>query len=355
MTNSYQVLRTGDGDIFSSPGSATMMGKVDAVVFDCDGTLIDVRESYDATIIETVESMAESFLGARLRIGRTGREFILEIRRTGGFNSDWDLTYALLLFSAASLERAGKARAVNVQRLGQLVRDFSSSQRLDGWRSVDGYLRADGLESPALKELRAYLGYPGNPLTSRMAAAFDEVYYGEKLYRRIYGAEPKTAQKRGLIDSEKVIVSKETLGKLVDMLGAGRMAMATGRPSIAVQHTIGNLLGYFEQDASVYIGDGDIDPKLAPGLAKYRKPSGESLLLAKEKFRSKVLLYVGDSAEDRLMAENAGGPEDGFLFAGVYGSSSSEREQISYFTGAGSDVLVKDVNQIPAVLEAARA
>ncbi|MDA4133550.1 MAG: hypothetical protein OK454_10585, partial [Thaumarchaeota archaeon] len=104
MNSTYEVSRIGDGDAFTSPGSLSRLAKVDAVVFDCDGTLIDVRESYDAAIIKTTMSMTESFFGKAAPIGDIGGELILKIRRTGGFNSDWDLTYALSLFSTVALD-----------------------------------------------------------------------------------------------------------------------------------------------------------------------------------------------------------------------------------------------------------
>src|SRR5208283_3157823 len=242
----------------------------------------------------------------------------LKIRLTGGFNSDWDIAYALSLFSAVALDgQAPKGSPGggedSTERLKLIVSNFASKERLTGWRSVDQYLLRSRFESERVREMRKYLGYPGNPLTSRLAATFDQIYYGASLYRRVYGVAPQVGYKRGLIDRERVIVLERSLNALSEMVGAKRMAMATGRPLVAVEHTLGRLLDYFERDASVYIGDGDIFPELAPKLSKFKKPSGESLVLARRKFSSKVLLYVGDSAEDRLMVRNAGGPDGSIL------------------------------------------
>jgi phosphoglycolate phosphatase-like HAD superfamily hydrolase len=351
MNAAYETARLPDGRVLVGQGATQALAKVDSVVFDCDGTLIDVRDSYDATILKTVASMTEGALDRSPPLGENGDRLIPEIRRTGGFNSDWDITYALSLFSAAALDERGSG----VDRLEQVVRDFGSEERLKGWTSVDEYLASAGLESASLRELRRYMGYPGTSPTSRLASTFDQVYYGEGLYRQIYGVPPASSYQTGLIDKERVIISKESLDSIGGMVGGGRMAMATGRPYVAVEHTLGPLLGYFRRDASVYIGDGDIFPERAAGLAKFKKPSGESLTLARKEFGSRVMLYVGDSAEDRIMAKNASQAGGVFLFAGVYGSSVDQNEQISYFTGAGSDLVVKDVNQIARMLEMARA
>ncbi len=40
-------------------------------------------------------------------------------------------------------------------------------------------------------------------------------------------------------------------------------------------------------------------------MAKYRKPSGASLVRGAERLSAKAMLYVGDSAEDRLMVDDA--------------------------------------------------
>ena len=55
------------------------------LVFDMDGVLVDVTESYRETIART----AESFTGAAVT-----REQIQEYKNRGGFNDDWRLLSA---------------------------------------------------------------------------------------------------------------------------------------------------------------------------------------------------------------------------------------------------------------------
>ncbi len=59
-----------DALVCSGPGEE--LARVDAVVFDCDGTLIDVRGSYDATIMRTVDAMVEGFSGMSLPMEEVG-------------------------------------------------------------------------------------------------------------------------------------------------------------------------------------------------------------------------------------------------------------------------------------------
>jgi HAD superfamily phosphatase len=57
------------------------------IVFDVDGVLVDVTESYRETIQRTVEH----FTGRRV-----SHELIQEYKNAGGWNSDWDLSHHLI-------------------------------------------------------------------------------------------------------------------------------------------------------------------------------------------------------------------------------------------------------------------
>ena len=356
--DAYKLIGTDGGSVMVRPGSRDLLKKVDAVVFDCDGTLIDVRKSYDATIMRTVRMMVEGFSSVSLPMEDVGGEMILKIRRTGGFNADWDTTYALSLLAEVAIEQGRPETGADrvLARLGKLILDFASKKRLEGNRSIDLYLSSrPELESDRLREFRRFLGFPGSGAQSLLATTFDQIYYGGKLYQEVYGVRPAVWYDEGLIDRETLFISREDLIRFRKLIGGKKaMAIATGRPFVAVKHTLGSLLSYFERDASVYIGDGEIYPELASEMAKYRKPSGASLVLAHKKLSANVMLYIGDSAEDRLMVDDARKRYGEILFAGICGSSFNEREQISYFTGTDSDMLVKSVNQIPPALEMLR-
>src|SRR4051794_4829992 len=57
------------------------------LVFDMDGVLVDVSESYRATIIETVRH----FTGKEV-----ARDTIQEYKNQGGWNNDWALSQRLI-------------------------------------------------------------------------------------------------------------------------------------------------------------------------------------------------------------------------------------------------------------------
>jgi HAD superfamily hydrolase (TIGR01549 family) len=276
------------------------------------------------------------------------------VRRTGGFNSDWDTSYALTLFSLVALEqrKAGRgARATGALR--EITAAFGSAPRGRGQTAVDDFL---GSEFPSFKDGidkgRERMGYPRTPPEGRLTTVFDEVYFGASLFEKVHGVRSSSPRTRGLIELERILVERKTLDSLEQRLGGARLAMITGRPYVGTAHSLGKLMRYFDKDASMFIGDADIDLDLRAEYEALRKPSPGALIRAREKLSSEALLYVGDSAEDLMMVQNARRRRGvgGFLFAGVYQTSPVRADQASFFEREGSDVVAETVNQIPSGL-----
>jgi phosphoglycolate phosphatase-like HAD superfamily hydrolase len=334
-----------------------LLGKVDAVAFDCDGVLIDARRSYDATIRVVVETMVEEMTGVRLRVAGVMPRLIATVRRTGGFNSDWDTTYALTLFALVALEQRKEGRGAKapgaIEALTSITARFGSAPRERGDEEVDSFLDSEfPSEKESVDKAREFLEYPRTPPDGRMTTAFDELYFGASLFEKAHGVPSRTPRAKGLIELERTLVDRSTLESLKKMLGGARLAMITGRPFVGTEYSLGKgIMGYFDKSSSIFIGDADFDLGLRPEYDRYRKPSPEALIRAKEKLSSETLLYVGDSAEDLMMVQNARRRGfEGFLFAGVYQTSPVQADQASFFEREGSDVVVESVNQVPSGL-----
>ena len=78
-----------------------ILDKVDSIVFDCDGVLIDITESYDLAISKTTKYVLENFAKINDSID-IDFEIIDEFKSTGGFNDEVDLTYAAILSIVAA-------------------------------------------------------------------------------------------------------------------------------------------------------------------------------------------------------------------------------------------------------------
>jgi HAD superfamily hydrolase (TIGR01548 family) len=60
---------------------------IEGIIFDLDGVLLNVTESYRTAIQLTVKSLSGS---------KISQKNISEIKKINGFNNDWDATYALI-------------------------------------------------------------------------------------------------------------------------------------------------------------------------------------------------------------------------------------------------------------------
>jgi HAD superfamily phosphatase len=67
----------------------------DLLIFDMDGVLVEVSESYRETIQQTVQH----FTGTRI-----ARETIQEWKNQGGWNDDWALSHALIKAAGVTVE-----------------------------------------------------------------------------------------------------------------------------------------------------------------------------------------------------------------------------------------------------------
>ncbi len=65
------------------------------IVFDMDGVLTEVSESYREAIVQTVEH----FTGQRI-----ARDLIQEYKNRGGWNNDWALSQAIAADLGAEIE-----------------------------------------------------------------------------------------------------------------------------------------------------------------------------------------------------------------------------------------------------------
>src|SRR5438552_6009926 len=353
---SHASVRKRKGGLTINEASRERLKKVDAVAFDCDGVLIDARRSYDATIIAVVEMMVKDLTRVRLRIAKVAPNLIAVIRRTGGFNSDWDTTYALTLVSVVALDKTRRPlgpRRDPLDAVREIVEEFGSAPRETGRVALDNFLDA---RFPSFQErldkAREHLGYPSRSTESRLAKTFDEIYFGGALFEKLHGEPAKDPRRKGLIELERVLVRRKTLESIAKVVGPARLVMITGRPYIGTEHSLGKvLMSYFHRGSSMFIGDADIFPELREEYDRYRKPSPEALLRASERLSSSMVLYVGDSGEGIMMVQHA--REKGlknFLFAGVYETSPDKKEQLSFFEREGADVTLNSVNMVPSAL-----
>ena len=71
--------------------------KCEAVIFDIDGVLVDVRKSYNEAIIKTVHLILKDSYDIEIANKFPFEKLISKLRNTGGFNNDIDTAYVIIL------------------------------------------------------------------------------------------------------------------------------------------------------------------------------------------------------------------------------------------------------------------
>lgn len=365
MLSNYVGIETSEGTVLVRKDVAKNL-KFDSIAFDCDGVLIDARNSYDMAIVFTLSKLIEILFGVKINWKDKIPNLIYSLRATGRFNNDWDTTYALLLFSSWIIaDKLGIDLNQDHSGFLQLNRNKSESLYLDLEMHVKNFVSfvngevnknvdqllnlyfSNGMDSQ-YKRIKGIVNYPGNPPNSLLSSLFDEVYYGPKVFKDMYGVERKYYKGHGFIDNDKVLVKRETLEDIKSIF-KDKIILITGRPFKATEYSLKGLMNYFNIDASVFIGDADRSKELRY-LKDFKKPSPLSLLHVNKRLNSNGLLYVADSAEDIKMVQEAKSYGH-FYLSGVYGATLDSERQKNFFVENNAELIIPNVNVLPEIIK----
>ena len=205
--------------------SADKLAQVDVVIFDCDGVLVDTRASYDRAIEVTLAHFLANIFGLKLNATFLAEQLVEALRGTGQYNNDIDATAAILVSITANLPSAEVVKGL--QSLGVAATGLQNTFDSEGFANRTLTLTdmaSQGLSSfvdkvkakvpnlaLCIDGLLERLAYPGGPASSSLTRVFDEYYYGPALLKQLHGIDSVIGCKTGLIDSESVLASKETL------------------------------------------------------------------------------------------------------------------------------------------------
>lgn len=305
----------------------------DCILFDIDGVLVDIRKSYNAAIKETVKYVLKFITGNSFRTLVTD-QIILKFRHSGGFNNDIDTSYAIIL---AILANPPKTISQGRKFLAKVAESCDES----GYISVEKFLAIYDID-----KWKKILGYPAPVKESMLARVFDEIFYGPELFRKQDHLEPKYCiVDTPLINNDKLAVSAKTMNKLNKMFD-GNLALVSGRSRLAAEYSLQPIMKHFNYDACVFLED---------KKREYAKPNPHAIKHAMKVMGAKTAIYVGDSAEDLLMARRAEKETSAEIaFVGVYGNSSEPDEVIDKFKQEGVEAIIRSVNQLPNIINKVR-
>jgi HAD superfamily phosphatase len=221
---------------------------IDLLIFDMDGVLVDVSKSYRQAIQQTVQIYFETCLG--LEKGRRNlitKEDISLFKSTGGFNNDWELTSALILYLLSISGVPPSARRKPFPTIGEAVQHLKTKSSphhprinrliekkklppfLERVKSCGGGLR--GVRQALRKTRRASWDgwvYRSGDIDKEnlVKRIFQELYLGSQ-FTSHYHLRPLFHTGRGYYLQERLLIPRKILTSLREKV---RMGIASGRP-----------------------------------------------------------------------------------------------------------------------------
>ncbi|MFB5626316.1 MAG: HAD family hydrolase, partial [Nitrosopumilus sp.] len=300
------LIKKSDG-IYVDDSKIEILKKIDAVIFDCDGVLIDITKSYDLTIIKTTQYVLKHFAQIEDAID-VDFKIIDGFKSTGGFNDEVDLTYAAII----SIIAAKKLEKDQTNFIFTVIENSDSS----GIISVEKYLE----NLVDISDIKKQLSYPGAHHENPLYRIFDQIFYGPELYEKLFHNTSKFTDP-GLIEQDDVILNEILIEKLLKKFNS-KIGMVTGRGKESVSYSLKSLLNKFDLNNSVFLEDES---------RELAKPNPQPLLNSIKGLNSASTLYVGDSFEDFIMAKRTTDLGHETTFCGIIGTSKNPQEKLELF------------------------
>jgi HAD superfamily phosphatase len=305
----------------------------EAIIFDIDGVLVDVRRSYNEAIIKTVQLILKESYDIKIADKFPFENLISKLRNTGGFNNDIDTAYAIILI----LLYCVLINKMNIDRTLTIFEEIVEKLDDKGKDTVEKELEKMGDIRMIINKLR----YPGRVDNDDHADAdadadandnmisrlFNEIFYGPVLFKKQFNKEPRYYFDKPLISNDIVIVREETI-RLLSQRFNGNLGLISGRSKVASYFTLSKLMKYFKESACVFLED---------EKREFSKPNAFSLHKVFDNLALKSALYVGDSIADLLMVENfkSQTKKGKIFFCGVYGEG--DKSSSGYGGSSGGD------------------
>ncbi|ELY48714.1 HAD-superfamily hydrolase [Natronorubrum bangense JCM 10635] len=289
--------------------------RADAVVLDIDGVLVDVADSYRRAIVESIDRVYD----------RTIRKADIQLfKDAGGFNNDWELTYAAAMYILATAE----GYSASIETFTDAIAEHGG-----GLEAAKAAVR-DDLGARATQRVTDRLD------CDRLRDVFQQLYLGAELYRGLEGGEPDI-ESRGFIHDEPLLLDDETRAALLEGYDVG---VVTGRPEAEAEIAL-ERVGL--EDAI------PVDHRFTMDDWEEGKPHPKALLTLAERFDADTIVFVGDTLDDIRTATNADetDPDREYHGVGVLTGGLTGEEGRQKYDDANASAVLESITELPALLE----
>jgi len=328
-------------------------GRKNLIVFDMDGVIVDVSDSYRDTVRQTARLF---FKGApdwdNLPDPLFSLHDLASIKQSGGLNNDWELTYQvldLLLTRVSMPDLPGESDPWLLHK--QSLKGCDLERLIDFLTSQDASLdhlhqEAGKHRSPFIKNVSSNDVGRGNIVKQ----IFQEIYLGPDLFESTYGQPVKFYTEEGLINRESLLIEPAVFDGLAEN---NLLALATGRPGAEAQYALNhfNLHPYF---SSVF----SLDDCLREETRILEKKQITTSLSKPHPFMLDSIAqihinevahryYIGDMPDDMVTASRSA---YGYKGIGMVSSAPDKTRLRQALRASGADHVIHDIKELLDIL-----
>ncbi len=315
-----------------------LLPKTEGLIFDIDGVLVDASESYRFAVCEAVRFFVGNELGWVVDVAPLTPDEVDMFKRAGGFNNDWDLAQAAVLFLLFKSLKHGIKRVSTLRKLRPSLEEFLTevSSEGGGLSNAEKFV-VDNLE---LRQRRDLARFWKRRIIVQLAQEF---YAGHKWCNRLFGYKPQYVDiESGFLERERALIEPSLLPE--DM----KFGILTGRTKretlLALERV--SLISRISEDFWIT----DDEP--------IRKPDPKALAVLMDKLDVKTAIYVGDTIDDLKMVNDYKASHNPFspsvwvcmTLAGPNGEKNK-----NLFLEQGADIIATDVNALLGYLKHVKA
>lgn len=328
------------------------MKPMNLIVFDMDGVLIDVSDSYREAVRKTARRfLAGAKNGEQLPDPLFPLSDLARLKQSGGLNNDWELTartlHLLLLFMEADDQNRSEEKPsyqedmknYNVEVLANFLRRSKNPLT---------YLYGQFQDRESFFVKSCFRGdvKTGN-IIKRM---FQEIYLGSSLFLSTYGVAPTFSRGKGLINNETLFCDPAILE---DLAKYHILAVATGRPKMEALQPLERfkIREYFKEVITLddVLREEKAIVKERNEIISLSKPNPFMLDYLVETIGGpfQKLFYVGDMPDDMQAAKAS---KKGYGAVGVLYSSPDPQNSRKVLRQAGADYIIDSLSALPQII-----
>ena len=308
-----------------TPEAEALRPQIDAVIFDMDGVLLDITQSIRRVNCLAVPFYLRTHMGWPTPDDLLTSDDIERFKNAGGFNDDWDLTYALVLHYLTKGHENPDAAPETLNVLQpNLARYAARIKERGGWlRSAEAVC----LEKMSTEDRIAIESHYRKPIIRQ---CFEELYAGDRC-EALYGYAPTLYDGPGFYKFDRPLLDTAHL-PANKILG-----VQTGRTyeEAKLGLELCGLQNAISEQSLITKRDG------------FHKPEPGGLQLLAERLGFTCALYIGDTGDDLRTVQNfnAGGGPARFVSAQVLtGPAGAANEKL--FVRSGAEIVAPDVRGV---------